>query len=101
MNHFVEKIIAVSNFEKKNLVDLGVKSGKVTTIYNGVNLDEFTFSRKEHKGQKNRHTRKAVSGKNHDLFLNIAKSLEHAEDLSFYIAGMALNSTTLKGKFRH
>lgn len=99
MNHFVEKIIAVSNFEKKNLVDLGVKSGKVTTIYNGVNLDEFTFSRKEHKGQKKIGILARLSAeKNHDLFLNIAKSLEHAEDLSFYIAGDGPEFDNIKRK---
>ncbi|NGY76372.1 hypothetical protein F6Y02_08600 [Bacillus megaterium] len=39
-------MITVSRFEQEQLMNLGVKSGKVTTIYNGVDLNQFVFKEK-------------------------------------------------------
>ncbi|MEK1831875.1 glycosyltransferase [Priestia megaterium] len=39
-------VITVSRFEQEQLMHLGVNSNKVTTIYNGVDLDQFVFKEK-------------------------------------------------------
>ncbi|MGG3891249.1 glycosyltransferase family 4 protein [Metabacillus fastidiosus] len=84
LNNHVDRIIAVSNFERESLVSLGVNPAKIMTVYNGVDLQQFTFHNKETAEI----TKIGIlEGKNHELFLDIAYELRGVPDLSFYIAG--------------
>lgn len=46
-DHFV----AVSKSTKDSLIEVGINASKITTIYNGINYDEFATS--DYKGKKN------------------------------------------------
>ncbi|MDR4410715.1 glycosyltransferase family 4 protein, partial [Bacillus anthracis] len=66
----------------------GVKSGKVTTIYNGVDLNQFVFKEKAasldcHIGLLAR----ASKEKNHELFIEIASLLKGNKHMKFHIGG--------------
>ncbi|MDM5340402.1 glycosyltransferase family 4 protein [Fictibacillus enclensis] len=89
LNRNVDKIITVSDFEKHSLVGLGVFEDKIKTIYNGVDLKQFTFSEKI-----NRENRWKVGilarlseEKNHQFFLEVAHSMRTVPNVEFYIAG--------------
>ncbi|MFF2890547.1 glycosyltransferase family 4 protein [Paenibacillus sp. NPDC057967] len=91
LNTFVDKIITVSNFEKDNLLNLGVKEEKIRTIYNGVELEKFEYHMPVD------HTRIINIGilarlseeKNHSLFLDTALLLKQNSNrpIKYYIAG--------------
>lgn len=88
LNKFVERIITVSEYEKNNLVKAGIKPGKITTIYNGVDLKQFTFHQKEKGDTFNVGILARLSEeKNHELFIKIADQLRHIPNIMFYIAG--------------
>jgi glycosyltransferase involved in cell wall biosynthesis len=88
LNKYVERIITVSEFEKKNLINAGIMSNKITTIYNGVDLKQFTFHRKEKGEPFNVGILARLSEeKNHGLFIKIADRLRHIPNIMFYIAG--------------
>ncbi|MGA9287181.1 MAG: glycosyltransferase, partial [Anaerobacillus sp.] len=88
INRYVDRIIAVSQFERENLIRTGVKASKVTTVYNGVDLDKFHF-RNKMKGEnfKVGILARLSEEKNHALFLQIASDLRDINNLMFYIAG--------------
>ncbi|MEH7484946.1 glycosyltransferase family 4 protein, partial [Neobacillus drentensis] len=88
LNKYVERIITVSEFEKRNLVKAGIKPDKITTVYNGVDLKQFAFHRKE-RGEsfKVGILARLSEEKNHELFIMIADRLRHIPNLMFYIAG--------------
>ncbi|WP_026576792.1 glycosyltransferase family 4 protein [Bacillus sp. UNC438CL73TsuS30] len=88
LNKYVERIITVSEFEKKNLVKAGIKPNKITTVYNGVDLNQFAFHRKEKGESFNVGILARLSEeKNHELFIKIADQLRHNPNIMFYIAG--------------
>lgn len=99
INKYVDTVITVSDFEKNNLMKLGIKKKKIKTIYNGVNLQQFKFKRKG--GQKIRKigilARLSIE-KNHELFIKIAEKLKHNPELMFYIAGDGPEYTNIKNK---
>jgi glycosyltransferase involved in cell wall biosynthesis len=88
VNRYVDRIISVSQFERDNLIRTGVKASKVTTVYNGVDLEKFHFRKKA----KREHYKVGILArlseeKNHGLFLQIANDLRDIHNLMFYIAG--------------
>ncbi|MGF3104481.1 glycosyltransferase family 4 protein [Rossellomorea sp. DUT-2] len=88
MNHCVTGIITVSEYEKRVLVQYGVKEKKITTIYNGVDLEKFPFTEKpQHDVFKVGILARLSQEKNHHLFLDIAASMKAEKDIQFYIAG--------------
>ncbi|WP_226581078.1 glycosyltransferase family 4 protein [Halobacillus litoralis] len=88
MNKYVDRIIAVSQFEKDRLVSLGVKQQKIEVIYNGVDLKQFHFYEKETEDQFNIGILARLSEeKNHQLFIEIANKLKEIPSVKFHIAG--------------
>ena len=88
INTYVDRVIAVSEFERENLIQKGVNASKVTTVYNGVDLKRFYFSSK----QKGEHYKIGILArlseeKNHRLFIQIANELKDVPNLKFFIAG--------------
>lgn len=88
VNKFVNQIITVSDFEKNNLIQLGVDPASIQTIYNGIDLNRFT-----QKNNRNEKIRKIgilarlSEEKNHQLFLQIALKMKDDPSVVFYIAG--------------
>jgi len=88
LNKHVDQIIAVSNFEKENLLHVGVRSELIRTIYNGVDVEHFAFQRPQSKETFNIGILARISKeKNHELFLKIASELKEIENVMFFIAG--------------
>lgn len=88
LNNNIEKIITVSDFEKENLIKLGIQPEKISTIYNGVDLNQFTFQKKDVKEEfKVGILARLSEEKNHELFIKIANQLRDISNLTFYIAG--------------
>ncbi|MCA0987036.1 glycosyltransferase family 4 protein [Guptibacillus algicola] len=88
VNKYVDRVIAVSEFEKENLINKGVQPSKVTTVYNGVDIEKFYFSSK----QKSTHFKIGILArlseeKNHKLFVQVANEFKDVPHLQFYIAG--------------
>ncbi|MGD6875735.1 glycosyltransferase family 4 protein [Bacillus infantis] len=88
LNRYVDRIIAVSEFEKNRLISTGVKQHKIEVIYNGVDLDQFEF----HKKEKSLQYKIGILGrlsveKNHAFFVKIADQLKNNPSITFYIAG--------------
>ncbi|WP_262372678.1 glycosyltransferase family 4 protein [Sutcliffiella horikoshii] len=88
LNRFIKRIIAVSEFEKFQLIDLGIESRKIKTIYNGVDLQQFAYQRKKNQiPQKIGILARISKEKNQGFFLEVADACRHHPDLIFYIAG--------------
>lgn len=88
MNLCVTSIITVSEYEKRVLVQYGVQEDKITTVYNGVDLEKFPFTEKpKHDVFKVGILARLSPEKNHHLFLDIAASMKAEKDIKFYIAG--------------
>ncbi|MFC9597767.1 glycosyltransferase family 4 protein [Peribacillus butanolivorans] len=88
LNQNVDQIIAVSNFEKENLLQFGVKKELIRTIYNGVDVEHFSFQQLQPKETFNVGILARLSKeKNHELFLKIANELQDVPNVMFYIAG--------------
>ena len=88
INRYVDRIIAVSQFERENLIRTGVKASKVTTVYNGVDIEKFHFRKKGKREYfKVGILARLSEEKNHRLFLQIASDLRGVNNLIFYIAG--------------
>ncbi|MGF9741816.1 glycosyltransferase family 4 protein [Priestia megaterium] len=88
LNQHVNQIIAVSNFEKDNLIHLGVNNDIIKTIYNGVDVKQFAFKQLRSNKTFNIGILARLSKeKNHELFLKIANNLKNMDNLMFYIAG--------------
>ncbi|SDN07728.1 Glycosyltransferase involved in cell wall bisynthesis [Fictibacillus solisalsi] len=89
LNRNVDKIITVSDFEKQSLVGLGVIGNKIETIYNGVDLKQFTFSEKLNTANRWKVgiLARLSEEKNHEFFLEVAHSMRTVPNLEFYIAG--------------
>jgi glycosyltransferase involved in cell wall biosynthesis len=84
----VTGIITVSEYEKRVLLQYGVKEEKISTVYNGVDLEKFPFTGKPQQEVFNVGILARLSPeKNHGLFLEIAASMKEEKDLQFYIAG--------------
>jgi glycosyltransferase involved in cell wall biosynthesis len=99
INKFVDTVITVSDFEKNNLMKLGIEKEKIKTIYNGVNLQQFKFKRKNRqKIRKIGILARLSIEKNHGLFIKIAEKLKHNPELMFYIAGDGPEYTNIKNK---
>lgn len=97
LNKYVERIITVSDFEKRNLVNAGIEPNKITTVYNGVDLNQFTFHPKEiGKTFKVGILARLSEEKNHDLFIKIANQLRDIPNLMFYIAGDGPEKTKIE-----
>ncbi|MFK2826714.1 glycosyltransferase family 4 protein [Bacillus sp. B190/17] len=97
LNKHVTKIITVSKDEQKNLFQLGVQPNKITTIYNGVDLEQFTYHQKE----KNDVCKVGILArlspeKNHELFLQISSRLKHDPKIKFYIGGDGPQYSTIR-----
>ncbi|AOH55852.1 glycosyltransferase [Peribacillus muralis] len=88
LNEHVEQIIAISNFEKENLLHLGVNEALIRTIYNGVDVEHFSFKQIQPKQAFNVGILARLSKeKNHELFLKIVNELKEVPNVMFYIAG--------------
>ncbi len=88
LNRYVERIITVCDFEKMSLLKIGVKLDKITTVYNGVDLKQFIFQKKEKReGFKIGILGRLSAEKNHALFVEIVNKLRDVSSLMFYIAG--------------
>jgi glycosyltransferase involved in cell wall biosynthesis len=88
LNKYVERIITVSDFEKRNLVNAGIEPNKITTVYNGVDLQQFSFHQKENGNIfKVGILARLSEEKNHEFFIKIANQLRNIPNLMFYIAG--------------
>ncbi|MGP4062877.1 glycosyltransferase family 4 protein [Halobacillus sp. H74] len=88
MNHGVTGIITVSEHEKRELMHFGVQKEKITTVYNGVDLEKFPFTEKSQTEVfKVGILARLSPEKNHNLFLDIAASMKEELDIQFYIAG--------------
>ncbi len=89
INSYVDKTITVSEFEQNNLVGLGVDGNRVTTIYNGVDVNEFMFSPKEdvQKIWNVGILARLAEEKNHEFFLRVAHRLRNVPHLQFFIGG--------------
>jgi glycosyltransferase involved in cell wall biosynthesis len=99
INKHVDTVITVSNFEKDNLIGLGIRTEKIKTIYNGVNLKQFKFERKGGQEIKKIGILARLSiEKNHELFIEIAEKLKHNPELMFYIAGDGPEYTNIKNR---
>ncbi|MGG3798660.1 glycosyltransferase family 4 protein [Metabacillus fastidiosus] len=99
LNNHVDRIIAVSNFGRESLVSLGVNPAKIMTVYNGVDMQQFTFHNKETTEiTKIGILARLSEEKNHELFLDIAYELRGVPDLSFYIAGEGPERNNIQNK---
>lgn len=88
LNQHVDQVISVSNFEKENLLQLGVREDLIQTIYNGVDIHQFSFQPLQSQKTFNVGILARLSKeKNHKLFLNIANELRDMEQIVFHIAG--------------
>jgi glycosyltransferase involved in cell wall biosynthesis len=88
INSYVDRIITVSESEKASLEKLGIKNSKIRTIYNGVDLEQFVFHRKESEDVfKIGILARLSEEKNHALFIQIANELKSRPNVMFYIAG--------------
>lgn len=89
LNKNVDHIITVSDFEKESLTRLGVAERKITTIYNGVDLKQFTFSEKEERKDvwKVGILARLSEEKNHEFFLEVANAMQDVPHVEFHIAG--------------
>lgn len=88
LNRYVKRIITVSDFEKFQLIDLGIDSSIIMTIYNGVNLQQFAYQRKKNQTPKKVGILGRVSKeKNQAFFLEVAEACRHHTNLMFYIGG--------------
>ncbi|MFC0187292.1 glycosyltransferase family 4 protein [Fictibacillus aquaticus] len=89
LNKYVNRIITVSEFEKENLLTFGLNPRRITTIYNGVDLEQFTYSQKSHNGStfKVGILARLSEEKNHAFFLEVAQRLRNVPGISFYIGG--------------
>ncbi|OHR71601.1 glycosyltransferase [Bacillus sp. HMSC76G11] len=97
LNNHADSIITVSDFEKDNLISLGVKKELITTIYNGVDLNQFQFHKKDTDLQfKIGILARLSEEKNHELFLKIAHELKEHQNLMFYVAGDGPEAKNIK-----
>lgn len=88
LNQHVHQVISVSHFEKENLLRLGVRDNLIQTIYNGVDIHQFSFQPSQPQKTFNVGILARLSKeKNHALFLNIANELRDMEQIIFHIAG--------------
>jgi glycosyltransferase involved in cell wall biosynthesis len=88
VNQYVNQIIAISDFEKENLLMLGVRNDKIRTIYNGVDIAQFSYQQQHPKETFNVGILARLSKeKNHELFLKIANELKNTPKIRFFIAG--------------
>ncbi|MGG4265233.1 glycosyltransferase family 4 protein [Peribacillus simplex] len=88
LNKHVEQIIAISHFEKDNLLRLGVRQDLIRTIYNGVDVEHFSFKQLKPIETFNVGILARLSKeKNHELFLKIVNELKDVPNVMFYIAG--------------
>jgi glycosyltransferase involved in cell wall biosynthesis len=101
MNHCVTGIITVSEYEKRVLVQYGVKEEKMTTVYNGVDLEKFPFSEKSQPEVfKVGILARLSPEKNHSLFLDIAAAMKEEKDFQFYIAGDGPERVSIQEKIQ-
>lgn len=91
LNMFVDRIITVSNFERDNLLALGVKEEKIRTIYNGVELKKFEYRMPLDNSEiiNIGILARLSEEKNHRLFLETAGLLKQnsSRSIKYYIAG--------------
>ncbi|WP_082153537.1 glycosyltransferase family 4 protein [Bacillus sp. LL01] len=88
LNKYTSKIITVSDFEKYQLIDLGIESRKICTVYNGVDLKQFDYRRKKNLPHKKVGILARISKeKNHDFFLEVADASRNHPNITFHIAG--------------
>ncbi|MBY6037221.1 glycosyltransferase family 4 protein [Fictibacillus nanhaiensis] len=88
INTWVKRVITVSDFEKDNLIALGIHENKITTIYNGVDLEQFLYQEKQPSTRfKVGILARLSEEKNHSLFLDVAHAFKDNSRFLFYIAG--------------
>ncbi|WP_173915248.1 glycosyltransferase family 4 protein [Halobacillus sp. Marseille-Q1614] len=101
MNREVTGIITVSEYERRVLLQYGVKKEKVTTVYNGVDVEKFPFTEKPlPEVFKVGILARLSPEKNHSLFLDIAASMKAEKDLHFYIAGEGPERENIQSKIQ-
>ncbi|WP_223701140.1 glycosyltransferase family 4 protein [Sutcliffiella deserti] len=88
LNKYTSKIITVSDFEKYQLINHGIESRKICTVYNGVDLKRFEYQHKKNLPQKKVGILARISKeKNHDFFLEVADACRNHPNITFHIAG--------------
>lgn len=102
VNRHLTRVITVSDDERLNLVQLGVHPSKITTIYNGVDLQQFVYEPKKQTDIfKIGILARLSSEKNHELFLEIAKRFTNDQQVQFYIGGQGPEYTTIRKMIRN
>lgn len=99
LNKFVTKVITVSHYERNHLIELGVHRQNITTIYNGVDLDQFQYQNKRSEMVfKVGILARLSEEKNHTLFIDIANQLKQHTNIEFYAAGDGPDYQIIKDK---
>lgn len=102
LNRFVHRIITVSDFEKESLIQCGVQSEVIKTIYNGVDLNQFVFSeKKEDQIIKIGILARLSEEKNIELFVEIADKCRHLNHVKFFIGGDGPEKDRVKALIDH
>ncbi|WP_181351271.1 glycosyltransferase family 4 protein [Thalassobacillus sp. CUG 92003] len=102
MNKAVTGIITVSEYEKKVLMNYGVNKDRITTVYNGVDLEKFPFADEKTQPEvfKVGILARLSPEKNHRLFVDIAASMMAEKDVKFYIAGDGPEREAIRAKIQ-
>lgn len=88
LNRFVERIITVSNYEKKSLLESGVREEIIKTIYNGVDLEQFIFRETRENQEFNVGVLARLSKeKNLEFFIEVARKCKGMNNVNFFIGG--------------
>lgn len=96
VGQLADKVISVSEFEKRRLVKAGVASAKIVTIHNGINPTNFkTEPNVATKSQLAIRAEAPIVGicaglrpeKNHEVFLYAAREVANKRDAYFLIVG--------------
>lgn len=101
LNKFVTKVITVSHYERNHLIELGVHRQNITTIYNGVDLNQFQYQDKRSEMVfKVGILARLSEEKNHTLFIDIANRLKQHTNIEFYAAGDGPDYQIIKDKIK-
>lgn len=93
VNLFVDKLLTVCEFEKKRMMDKGVKEKKIRVVSNSTDSDEYKFNshyiNNEITELKIGILARLSEVKNHMFFIDIIESLQKSDNIKFeaYIAG--------------
>ena len=99
INQHVNRMITVSEFERQNMLVIGVAPEIIKTIYNGVDLEQFPYSKKVDQPIFNVGILGRVSEeKNQSFFVEVAATLRGCDNVAFYIGGDGPDANRIKHK---